>query len=286
MGVLFSILLFISFLPGCYRSAPANRLEVYRLQQTHMARPMDFSLLRGPVNASEAANSLPVFVLLHGMGGDHQVLDKYGISEQLLSAMKKHEIPSANFILPNGERGFYLNWHDGTHPYEDTLIQDIIPSALQILGYPPSQPLHIIGVSMGGQGALRIGLNYPHRFVSISVFSTLIFTQEEAMEMLHRPLVRLFLDAERIWGDGTDETFTRTMDVYGLSAELEDDLKPRIFITSGTEEDDVFTRTAIAFTQHLTRNNVPHMYQSFDGGHGWKYWEPIMGDAIRYALNQ
>ncbi|MBN2529351.1 MAG: hypothetical protein JXR76_23385 [Deltaproteobacteria bacterium] len=282
--LLFSLIWLIAGNAGCQSREKTGRLEVYRLARSQMRRPMDYAVLKAPKEMVQDKTKVPVFVLLHGMGDDHTSLDKYGIADYLHTAMVNGDIPPAHFVVPNGEKGFYLNWYDDSHPYEKLIMLDVIPSALKVLGLRQDYPLHIIGVSMGGAGALRIGLNYPHRFVSISVFSALIFTEEEAQKMMKRPLVRLLMNTERIWGDGSDPEFAKTLDVYGLSAALEPDLRPRIFITSGTRENDAFTESAMKFTAHLSKMAVPYRYQSFEGKHGWKYWQKVLPDALHFAL--
>ena len=299
ISLLVTIILIVSagvLSSGCQKRMQSARLDVYQIEKTQMGRPMQYAILQAPRpnaatgapqgahTSATASDDIPVFVLLHGMGGDHRSLDRYGVSDVLISAMEAGDMPRAHFIMPNGERGFFVDWFDGTRPYEQMIMSDVIPSALGALGLKPDHPLHIMGMSMGGQGALRIGLNYPHRFESIGVFSTMIFTQEEAAQMMQRPVVRLLLKPERIWGDGSDAAFTRTLDVYGLSQSLEPDLKPRILITSGTDEKDVFLQTATAFTDHLAEAAVPCTYMSFEGGHGWKYWQTVIPEAARHAL--
>ena len=80
------------------------------------------------------AMKLPVMVFLHGMGSDHLAFDEFGVSDQLYWAMVEGHLPPAHIILPNGERGFYLSWCDGSKPYEDYIIEEVLPRGEAHLG--------------------------------------------------------------------------------------------------------------------------------------------------------
>ena len=75
-------------------------------------------------------------------------------------------------LVPSGAWGYWTNWADGKRNYKDFLLDDVVGSVERI--YPisnhPSQRI-IAGVSMGGFGALSIGLRHPEMFGAIVAFS-------------------------------------------------------------------------------------------------------------------
>jgi S-formylglutathione hydrolase FrmB len=132
---------------GC--GHPSERLETASVASKKMGREMPFAVLRAPGRTGHDPKTLPVVVFLHGMGGKHTDFDRYAVSDAVNSAMESGDVPSAHLIFPNGERGFYLNWYDGTMPYEDYILEEVIPEAENMLGVSPNrEQRHIAGVSM------------------------------------------------------------------------------------------------------------------------------------------
>jgi enterochelin esterase-like enzyme len=278
-----SIILLAWLIAGC-AAREAQLLETAPLTETRLGRPMELAVLRAPVTAGVDPAELPVFVLLHGMGGNHLDLDRYGLSRRLRQAMIAGRIPPVHFALPDGERGFFVNWYDGTHPYEDYLLEDAIPAAEQLLGVTPSRERrHLIGVSMGGQGALRIGLTHPDRFASTSCLSSLVLDRDEARQMLASALIRWTTDAERAFGDGTDAAFSDSQNAFRLAARRSPTPAQKIFLAAGKRERRYFRETTGRFAAHLERLGLEHRYVVYDGGHGWEDWLPVIEQAIDYV---
>ena len=270
---------------GCAGSLQSTRLESSMLDQTKLGRPMEFAVMRAPAAEGVDPSELPVFLFLHGMGDDHLALDRYGVSDRLHEAMLDGRVPLAHIVLPDGEDGYFANWYDGSRPYEDYVIHDVLPAAEDVLGVNPDRAdRHVIGVSMGGQAALRIGLGHPHLFVSAASLSSIVLTRDEALEMLDNPLVRWFTDVPEAFGDGTDIEFSNSMDAYFLAEQRPPALEQRVFLAAGTEEWSKFRETSGAFAEHLAELGVRHEFVVYDGGHGWEDWQPVIEQAMSFAV--
>ena len=118
-------------------------------------RRMAFATL-SPPPPHDANRDLPVVLVLHGLGDDHLALDDFGIAARLHVAMESSALPPFHAIAPDGERGFWIDWHDGSRPYERFLLEELLPAAERGLGVDATRERrHVIGVSMGGIGALQ-----------------------------------------------------------------------------------------------------------------------------------
>jgi enterochelin esterase-like enzyme len=280
-----ALIVITALLFSCAAEMQSNRLRSGHLAQTRLGREMGFAVLEAPAVDGVDPTELPVFLLLHGMGDDHLALDRFGVSDDLYEAMLDGRAPLAHFVLPNGEKGYFVNWYDGSQPYEDYVLKDVLPAAEQLLGVSPDRERrHVIGVSMGGQAALRIGLGHPDRFASAACLSSIVLTREEALEMLDNPLVRWFTDAEEAFGDGTDEEFSNTQNAYYLVEQRPPELEQKIFLAAGTDEWSKFRETSEAFAAHLKKIGAEHRMVVYDGGHGWEDWQPIIEQAMTYAV--
>ena len=272
-------------LPALTCGGAARLLERRPLASDLLGRDKELSVLRAPPAGGVDPAALPVVVLLHGRGDNHLSLDRFGLSERLHAAMNEGRVPMVHFIVPDGERGFWIDWYDGSRPYERYVLEEVLPAGESLLGLEGAHGRrHLLGVSMGGIGALQIGLRHPEVFASITSLSALVMDPAEAREFLRTAFIRHFVDLKRVFGDGTDEEFMNAWNPYRTSARRAPDLGQRIYLAAGSREDERFRRTTTAFHEHLEQMGIEHEFEIYDGGHGWKWWAPVIERALARVI--
>lgn len=201
----------------------------------------------------------PVLLQLHGLGDDEGSWIERSNLVRYVS-----ELPLI-VVLPDGGTSGYFNWKASDrlnqHRYEDLLMVDI-PNHVGRHFQAADAPWAIGGLSMGGYGAMRLGLKYPQRFASIYAHSA-AFRVEEVMEPLDPALV----------ADVEDTNVYRHAD-----AVAERDQRPVISFDCGL--DDRLLEHNRRFHEHLQRLNIEHHYAEFDGGHEWDYWDLHVQEAL------
>ena len=110
--------------------------------------------------------ALPVIYNLHGAGGNefHSFDDVVNLHEGIVAG----HYPPAIVVLPNGGFTWYKNSWDGRFPAETMFIEELIPHIDDT--YATIAAHHgrcIEGYSMGGRGATRLAIKYPHLFCSL-----------------------------------------------------------------------------------------------------------------------
>ncbi|MGI8482996.1 MAG: alpha/beta hydrolase [Thermomicrobiales bacterium] len=128
---------------------------------------------------SEALGKQTTFNVIHPDSGDGPfpvLMQLHGYSDDSFSWLYNSSLVRhvANVplivVLPDGGTSRYLNlpFHQrfGLQRYEDLLVRDI-PTQMERMFQVCSGPWAIGGLSMGGQGALRIGMKHSDRFASI-----------------------------------------------------------------------------------------------------------------------
>lgn len=265
----------------------SERLKYRTLDSKELSREMSYALLLPPDAGSGEAEVRHVFYVLHGLGDDHRSLDRFGVSDRLHAAMLAGRLPRAHVVAPGGERGFYVNWYDGTNNYEDYLLQDVLPTADAELGVEPGQvSRHLLGVSMGGLGAIQIGLRHPDLFASISSLSGFLPDVDEAKELIERMPKMRGVDLRRVFGDCSDQAFVDAHNPYQVVRLRDADPGQRIFLAVGDRERDEFIDANRAFHELLEQRGVPHEYLVYEGRHRWRDWAPIIERAMSYATSQ
>lgn len=198
----------------------------------------------------------PVLLQLHGLSDDEE-----SWIERSNLVRYAGELPLI-VILPDGGTSGYLNWKPSgrlhKQRYEDLLVRDI-PNHVRHHFQAKEGPWAIGGLSMGGYGALRLGMKYPDRFASIYAHSSAFHIDE----MVETALIE----------DADDASVYRHAD--GL-AQRED--RPVIAFDCGTE--DRLLEHNRRFHEHLQALNIEHSYAEFDGGHEWDYWDLHVQDAL------
>lgn len=261
----------------------SDRQQLHRIDSRLMGRPMDFSTFSPP---GELRKDAGLVCLFHGLGNDHRALDKYGLSDSLYAAMEQGRIPPMHVVTPNGERGFYVNWRDGSRPYEDHIIEEVLPEAEALLGLDLSRDnRHLLGVSMGGLGAVQTGLRHPDLFSTIIALSAPVLNERQAVEHVRNSsFARWLVDFHRIFGDLEDDEFMHAHNPYAiLKRRPAAEVNQRIFLSTGDREREFFLETSKAFHRFLDERGIDHHWEEYPGKHGWKYWSPVIEKALVWA---
>ena len=213
-----------------------------------------------------------VFYLLHGLADDDTIwmrrtsIDRYVEGLPLL------------VVMPDGGRGWYTNAAVG-YAYEDDLIKDVVGLIDRTFPVKAERAGRAIGgLSMGGYGAVKIGLKHHEMFASVNSHSG-------AVAIVHRehrandPIRDLDPELERIFGKspgGGPE------DPFAIVEKLDHGRIPALRIDCG--KGDFLLDQNRAFHQHLESMRIPHEYEEFVGVHGWSYWDEHVQEAIAFHV--
>ena len=168
-------------------------------------------------------------------------------------------------ILPDGPQ---TRWANGGVPfahYEDFLIEEL-PDHIRQTFHATAGKWAIGGNSMGGFGAVRLGLKYPHRFFSIWSHSGGFPTSDNLPEHWY-------------WaGNAVD------LDCYALVETLDPQNMPRLSFDCGA--DDHLLESNRSFHEFLEARGIPHTYHEHPGGHNWDYWDAHIEEALRQHIDE
>ena len=209
-----------------------------------------------------------VFYLLHGLSDDHTTWMRRTSIERYVA-----DLPLV-VVMPDGGRGWYSNAQEG-YRYEDDLIQDVVGLVDRTFPVKAERSGRCIGgLSMGGYGAVKIGIKHHAMFASVNSHSG-------TLEIMRDPLTWKDLGEEfvRIFGkkpaDGPE-------DPYALVKELDKGSFPALRMDCG--EEDVFLPHNRSFHEYLDELQIKHEYEEFSGGHDWAYWDQHIEEAIAFHV--
>ena len=174
-------------------------------------------------------------------------------------------------VMPDGHRRFYTKAEDGPD-YAKHLGVELPQRIEQMFHAKTSGKARCIGgLSMGGYGALRIGLGYASRFTSINAFSgALMVTGNNRAAWLP--------EYRQVFGDNPLGT---NHDLITLAKKAKRKGKlPKILIDCGT--DDHLIEENRSYHAALNKLGVKHEYVEHPGAHNWEYWDLHIREAIAF----
>lgn len=120
----------------------------------------------------ERGDELSVIIVLHGYGDNHETALK-GLTPAQAAALLPRRIPMA-LVTVDGGNGYWT-----PHPGDDPMamvIDELIPMCQRLgLGLPSNQ-IKLLGISMGGFGALAIAERVPKLILGVAAISPAIWT--------------------------------------------------------------------------------------------------------------
>lgn len=258
-------------------------LSYVTVQSEAEQRPMSYALYKPP--GWDGTTALPLVVFLHGGGDDYTVFDKHPVVGRKLDEwISEGRLPPFLMVAPDGRKSFWRNWADGSHRFEDWVLDEVIPDVRAkhpVIAGPDG--LHLMGISMGGAGSLEIGLAHLDQFSSVAVWSAPVFNGEQIERLLDNRMLAKVFPIEAVFGRPSAEEIAANN--AWARASTPDALGPtRLLIGAGTVDMPGILRGTRAYHQHLSEVGVPHRYVVYQGGHRWVDWARVFPVALCFHL--
>lgn len=209
-----------------------------------------------------------VFYLLHGLSDDHTIWMRRTSIERYVAGLP------LVVVMPDGGRGWYTNAKEG-YAYEDDLIKDVVGLVDRTFPVKAERAGRAIGgLSMGGYGAVKLGLKHHEMFASLNSHSG-------AVGMLRSPERGRELSPEFARIFGTDPT-GGPEDPFAIVERIDHGRIPSMRLDCG--QDDFLLDQNRKFHEHLDSLHIAHEYEEFPGSHSWEYWDFHVREAIAFHV--
>lgn len=222
-------------------------------------------------------NGFRVIYLLHGMLDDGSCWVRNTNIERYAGER------GIAVVMPGAGNGFYTDMRHGQRYY--TYIAEELPALVQA-SFPVSkkrEDTFVAGLSMGGYGALKVGLRNPKRYTAAASMSgavDIVRLIEEAEARGGRTFPVSFGD---IFGD-TDAVAGSENDLYALlrQRKAEGNL-PRLYQAVGTE--DMLYGINAKFRDTVRDMGIGLTYEEGPGGHEWAFWDTYIQRILDWVQN-
>ncbi|MDT2758738.1 alpha/beta hydrolase [Enterococcus xiangfangensis] len=210
-----------------------------------------------------AAEDVSVLYLLHGMGGNHSVWERRTSIERYVADYQMA------VVMPSTDLGFYTNTTYDMNYW--TFISEELPEIVHEL-FPQitdkREKTFAAGLSMGGYGALKLGLAKSENFAAVASLSGAVVLSDVKSLLTVRNEAYwqgIFGPLDQIQGSKNDPLY--------LLEELVNSQKPapRFFLACGTE-DDLYP--ASQYMAHkLKQKELAVTFEEGPGKHDWVFWD-------------
>jgi S-formylglutathione hydrolase FrmB len=213
-----------------------------------------------PTDYAQSGRRYPVLYLLHGGGQDHTAF----ATRPWFAAQASRGII---IVTPNAGESWYVNSVvDPEAKFEDFVVKDLVSHIdANYRTIASRQGRAVAGVSMGGWGAMLLGLKHHQAFGAVGALSApyLISRQSPNMDMTVR-------EQQAFGKPGSPERLER--DPVSLLAAVPLESVPTLYLASGNQ--DIFVIDNRRFVERLTERKIPYEYREVSPrGHSWDLWD-------------
>lgn len=199
--------------------------------------------------------------LLHGLSDDHTIWLRRTSIERYATEY------GICVVMPCGDKSFYTDMKYGSRYY--TYIARELPQIIRefFRVSDKREDNYIAGLSMGGYGALKIGLRECASFCAAAGLSSVADIKKGGFDELKIA----------IWGEGCK--IPGDDDLFALAVKRSKSAKrPRIFMGVGTE--DFLYEDNVRLKALFETLDYDYTYRESPGTHNWAFWD----EYIQYVL--
>lgn len=265
--------------------APSTPVQTVQFKSKLVGKALPYIVLLPASYTAERKEQplrYPVLYLLHGYTGHY---------DNWVSKTKLAEYASAyNFIIitPEGNNGWYTD--SATVPgdkYESYILQELMPDVQRRFRTIESREGRAIaGLSMGGYGALKFGVKYPHLFAFAASFSgalgAAVWT-EDNLKNFGTELPRSIMETFGPAGSPVRAANDLSKLVRDFPAERLKEL-PYFYLDCGTE--DGLLSSSRNLSALFIERKIPHEFRELPGAHNWAYWDAQVREVLRVAAQR
>lgn len=251
-------------------------------------RKMKYNIVL-PANYDKSHDRYPVIYLLHGLTSNYT----------LWAAMNVPKV-AADYelivVMPDVGNSWYVNWAENSggqkNNWEDYIIKDLIGHIDQTYRTMAQREARAInGLSMGGYGALTLGLRHPEMFCAIGSHSGAVGFAQRTAESVAKGELADFQRREwstelnpKIKIEGFSTPAERTPngkiftsqeqcdahDPFKLVLSVDRAKLPHIYVDCGTDDGLITSNKRLC--ELLLEKDIPFTYGQSRGGHLPPYW--------------
>lgn len=209
---------------------------------------------------SNGRQALPTLYLLHGLCDDYT---SWMRCSRIASYAAQYAVA---VVMPGCGRSFYTDMAHGSKYW--TFVSEELPRIMEAY-FPLSgtrEGRFAAGLSMGGYGAMRLGLQKPERYAAVaSISGPLLMQNAYQVSPWWTP------ELNDIFG-GEEALRTGDANLTLLADRLEPKNAPNLYVSCG-KDDDLFGANEAFMAKYREKFGIRYETQP-GAAHNWDFWDP------------
>lgn len=276
------LLLLVFIISGCSTFKP-EALSYGAYETNYKNKLMRYGVYTPPNWSPE--EKLPLVLFLHGGGDNHTSFEKFQAHKVFDEKINSGEMPRVILVTPDGGFSLWENWADGKRTYRDWVMRGVLPQVQKKYNTMKCpEHCHLLGISMGGFGAMRFAYFEKNAFSSISVMSALILSDEQKRNSKSSLFIRLLFPIKKIFGPNAKER-NRKENVFRTWPTEPHLFNTRLQLIWGDNDTLKIRRANELFHTKLKEEGIRHSAFVYEGNHKWVSWKPHLSRAINFLVN-
>jgi enterochelin esterase-like enzyme len=259
--------------------------ELHSFQSSILKQKENYTVIL-PENYYKTTERYPVIYLLHGIGGDEESWIRRCNFNTLVDSLKNlNLITDFIYVMPDARNSYYIDNYNKSYCYESFFINELIPVIDSVYRTIPSPTERtIMGLSMGGFGAVILGIKHPEKFGSVISMSGALRDSLAMIKLPQDKYNRLF---SGVFGPDLTAQYRVTKHwknnspYYLIDSAYANTLMPVNWYIDCASGDSLYPVND-EFHKLLMDYNIPHEFHSRPGQHNWAYWYTASAKALMY----
>ncbi len=217
-----------------------------------------------PAEYANSPKRYPVLYMLHGFSGKVDEWMWYGLFGRLEDLINTGQIQPLIIVLPFGDQEYWVDHPNNGLKWGEYIAHEVVDHIDgNFRTIPLKQSRGIGGLSMGGNGALQLAMNFPNIFGVVGA---------------HSPTMRTY-ESRLPWMEG--QTWFALHDPVEMAKTNNYITQVKLWIDDGTE-DELWRPRALELKKVLLDRKIAFTWKDFPGQHDAEYWTDHVLDYLSF----
>jgi S-formylglutathione hydrolase FrmB len=274
-----SFALVLGVLVPCVPSPAMAEVRAGTFTSAALGREVAYVIDLPPSYEAAAGRKYPVVYALHGLFEGSGFWERRGLATILAGLRQAGSVPEFLVVAADGGNSFFVNAPGGR--YEDMVTRDLvahIEASYRVL--PGRAGRALLGISMGGYGALHVAFDQPGLFAAVATHSAMLLEKIPSAEQgARRGQLAAF---HQVFGDPVDTALWNENDPLLQARKVEAKAAPALFLDCGAEDRYGLANGHRELHRILEERGVSHSFELPPGDHGYEYVRTRLEKSLRF----